>query len=376
MGGVHGGTSYSAHSAHRRSAEATRIEMLGKIAVITMMSIVFPASAQERGPTYKCLVPFGATGNGKSETSNTILQSKRFKVSGGMRSETRSVECAETASGGTHFRVCDLPGLFDTSLSQEQIEDKIAPLADKAERGVDGVLFAIPYGRLREEDVQSYQTLKNMFGVRVVSHTIWVFTKCGDRTEEDVLKEMKDMCSEELNSRHCAILEEVSESSVVAFGNLTPERKQRDRTMLFKVLSKMSRRNGGKAYDPSALSKVRKNREQMKTRIKRLPEDLRELLFHFLEQVQGGLKTDRDLEAKLSEKETKYSERRKEEDAKKRREEEERLEHERREKDLQRREEEQRNLQRRDEEQPQNTDILVPLVVVYTTLVTTLVAAR
>merc|ERR1740138_793042 len=80
--------------------------------VVAMTTLLWPTAAAP-----SAVVLLGPTGAGKSETGNTLLGDRRFKVSAGLESETLMPQAETVSFNGRDWQVVDTPGYFDTSRS-------------------------------------------------------------------------------------------------------------------------------------------------------------------------------------------------------------------------------------------------------------------
>jgi len=266
------------------------------------------ANTRLRAQAELSLVTLGAAGVGKSETCNTVVDKNRFRVGAGMKPVTQSTEFESFDFAGTLVKVFDTAGFVDASIATAQKFDSlIEPVANFSDRGVDGLLLALPCGRWGLENNASYQLFKDSFGAAALPHTILIFTKCGQVSADDLVRDLKEVYPQALDDLGAIDLpstdgkDVVRSYPIVAMGDLSPEGRSADRRRLIEVAKAVSARNDGRAYDSAAFAAVRDRRAKQEERMQALPEEVRDALTSSLERVRKGMVEESALEEKLVE---------------------------------------------------------------------------
>ncbi|KAH9498675.1 Immune-associated nucleotide-binding protein 6 [Bulinus truncatus] len=128
----------------------------------------------------------GKTGNGKSSSGNKILQRKAFYR--GTASRYCQLECSEFDD--MLVRVVDTPGLMDTRMTNEEIQQRIYNGMSLCPEGFKALVYVISFGvRFTKEEIDTFNLLKQTFGERFIKHCIVIMTK-GDIFE--MITEDKD----------------------------------------------------------------------------------------------------------------------------------------------------------------------------------------
>ncbi len=201
----------------------------------------------------------GKTGTGKSSAGNTIISDVVFKTDMSSKSITTQCEKHLTTVKDRNISVIDTPGLFDTSMSEEQLKAEIVKCVYMSAPGPHVFLLVMSLDmKYTNEEKNAVKWIQENFGKEASRYTIILFTR-GDllkeKTLDDYISENNDlkalvnMCG---NRFHLFNNEDMKNRSQV--------------TELLEKIEKMVKENGGQHYTNEMF---RKAQEEIKWEVRK-----------------------------------------------------------------------------------------------------------
>uniref|UniRef100_A0A8C6TBY6 AIG1-type G domain-containing protein n=1 Tax=Neogobius melanostomus TaxID=47308 RepID=A0A8C6TBY6_9GOBI len=213
-----------------------------------------------------------STGNGKSSSGNTILGRAAFKSDFGQKAITKVCQKEQRIVNSCRVEVVDTPGLFDNSMSNQEINEEMVKCISLVAPGPHVILLVLRIGRFTPEENETLNLIKKVFGSDAQKYIIVLFTHGDelDKNKTSIEDFIKDKCDDS-----CQKLISDCGNRYHVFNNRDKTKRQQVNELIQKIDS-LIKENGGSCYTNKMLKEAEAAiQEEMKRLMKEKEEEFK-----------------------------------------------------------------------------------------------------